>query len=445
MRARSSKPLIDVTGIVLFLCTIFIFELLTFGSGQWSDPILGFNLRKFVFGAILALSVIANLNQRYPTTETACVVFGTAFLVLIWVLLLPTFYSTRLDYAIRDALPLVGILAVIPLKILLTDDIWNRGRLIFGASILVTALLQIMYYIVGMTSQELVLLMVVIHRSLLDPLSLDPENAVFASTVDEITRVNWPGTSMLLLGLYIFCTTRRSEMNSVLRLLAISIMLISLYAAQTRALQIASLMLLSIHYFFRRFSPTRIRPIHIFSTLLCCTLLTIPILMSLDPQTLELIGISRGGSDEDRYQQILPLINSWLNHPFFGQGFGASATLIRSEDAPFSYELFVLSLLMKVGIFGFLLLLLILGQLTYSAIKIHRKIDSKESAWLLSLVVSITFIGNTNPYLTSLLGTLTVIFVLLELQFRICNTRYNHPKIIPRYFTPTHLIPFSPN
>lgn len=422
MHTPRSRPPMIVAGMVLFLSSMFVFELLVFGSGQWSDAIFGINLRKLLFVAILAFSIIGNITQNCLTRETIFSILGTAFLILIWIFLLPSLYSARLDYAIRDALPLIGILCVIPLRSLITEDIWNRGRLIFGISIMVTALLQIAYYLVGLASQESVLLLVAIHRTILDPLNIDPENAVFASTVDEVTRVNWPGTSMLLLGLYIFCTARRSELHFTLRFIAVSAMVLALYATQTRALQIASLLLLSIHCLIRQFAPIQIRPIHICLTLLFCTFLTVPIVLSLDPHILESIGISRGGSDEDRYDQIWPLLDAWTQHPLFGQGFGTSVSLIRSEESPFAYELFVLALLVKVGLSGFLLLLLILGQLVYSATKAHRKIDPNRSAWLLGLVISIAFISNTNPYLTSLLGTITVIFVLLELQFRIQST-----------------------
>lgn len=422
MHTLRSQPSTIFAGIVLLLCSVFVIELLIFGSGQWSEAIFGINIRKLLFGAISTLAIVVNLTQSHLARETVYSTFGTIFLILIWVLLLPSFYSTRLDYAIRDALPLVGILCVIPLKSLINENIWNRGRLIFGVSIMVTAVLQIAYYAVGMASQESAILLVAIHRAILDPLNLDPENAVFASTVDGVTRVNWPGTSMLLLGLYIFFTTRRSEIHFSLRLIAISAIALALYAAQTRALQIASFLLLSVHYLARQFAPIRIHPIHIYSTLLFCTFLTVPIVLSLDPQILEAIGISRGGSDEDRYEQVWPLLDSWIHHPLFGQGFGTSVSLVRSEEAPFAYELFVLALLVKVGMSGFLLLLLILGQLIYSATKAHRRIDPSRAAWLLGLVISIAFISNTNPYLTSLLGTITVIFVLLELQFRIQST-----------------------
>ena len=400
---------------LLFLCVLFIVELFIFGSGQWSEAVFGLNIRKSLFIAIVVISILINVNHTKPTAETVYCIAGTAVLVLIWVLLLPGFNLQRIDYPIRDALPLAGILCIIPLRSLFTREIWSRGRLIFGTSILVTALLQIIYYTVGLVSPELEIFLVEIHRVLLDPLNLDPENAVFASTVDEVMRVNWPGTSMLLVGFYIFCTA--SELSRPLKILGVLTMLLALYAAQTRALQISAILVVLVHLLAKNFAPSRIRPFHIYSVLAFCALITIPIVLALDPHLLESVGLSRGGSDEERYDQISPLLEAWLQHPFVGQGFGASAYLTRSDEAPFAYEVFVLALLMKVGIFGIALMLLILGNLVSSATRAHERIDANRSSWLLGLVVALAFSTNTNPYLTSLLGTATVAFVLLELQF----------------------------
>ena len=390
-----------------------------FGSGQWSDALLGVNIRKLLFLVILSLSVIANIGTSAPSVRTLLCIAGATVLTLVWVVLLPSIYFAHLDYSMRDSIPLIASLCIIPFRSLMTARIWSRGRLIIGCGILVTSLLQILYYLSGAIVPGSELLLVELHRTLLDPLNLDPENAVFASTVDGITRVNWPGTGMLLIGLYIFCTVQKLELRRRLQILAIFIITFALYAAQTRALQISSIILVIVHQLTKRRAPIRILPIHVYSTLIFCLALTLPIVLSLDPQLLESIGISRGGSDDERYDQIMPLLKSWLEHPFFGHGFGASTSIVRSSDSPFAYEMFVLALLMKLGLVGVALMIFILSNLVLFATHTHRRIDANQGAWVLGLTIALAFSTNTNPYLTSLLGTLTVVFVLLELQFRL--------------------------
>jgi hypothetical protein len=53
-----------------------------------------------------------------------------------------------------------------------------------------------------------------------------------------------------------------------------------------------------------------------------------------------------------RWDQLGPLVQRWHEYPWFGTGYGGTASVLRSQEAPFSYELVPLALLMKLGVVG---------------------------------------------------------------------------------------------
>jgi hypothetical protein len=57
-------------------------------------------------------------------------------------------------------------------------------------------------------------------------------------------------------------------------------------------------------------------------------------------------------STSGRIDQVPALLDAIYNNPFFGGGFGSVASVIRSVDRPFSYEMDYLATIMKLGIVG---------------------------------------------------------------------------------------------
>ncbi len=96
-----------------------------------------------------------------------------------------------------------------------------------------------------------------------------------------------------------------------------------------------------------------------------------------------LLGLDRGSSDDGRSIQILPLLETWGDSPIVGNGFGSHAAYVRSNDAPFSYEMSILALYMKVGFAGAVLSSMYLVYLLSSfvpSIEVVRKRSKELSA-----------------------------------------------------------------
>lgn len=104
----------------------------------------------------------------------------------------------------------------------------------------------------------------------------------------------------------------------------------------------------------------------------------------------------------ERYLQFNALIQGWGNTPLIGSGFGASASVIRSTEQPWAYELSYVALLFHTGLVGVIVYgfatLWIIWQLLL-IIRSNNVIFVKTA--FPTLVGMISFlIGNaTNPYL----------------------------------------------
>jgi hypothetical protein len=116
-----------------------------------------------------------------------------------------------------------------------------------------------------------------------------------------------------------------------------------------------------------------------------------------------------------RQEQFYALLHGWSEHPLLGSGLGASASAygsIRSESAPWSYELFYMALLYQVGLVGFLAYTSSILWIYWMGIKVIRY------GGIMRQIMFPTLIGMTchliasatNPYLPRFDG-LWVIFL----------------------------------
>jgi hypothetical protein len=105
-----------------------------------------------------------------------------------------------------------------------------------------------------------------------------------------------------------------------------------------------------------------------------------------------------------RYVQFNSLISGWVESPIFGSGLGAAASVIRSTDQKWAYELSYVALLFHTGIIGTVGYFASVIWIYWKSLKIIvLSTDKYVSVCLVSILVGITsfFIANgTNPYLS---------------------------------------------
>ena len=117
-------------------------------------------------------------------------------------------------------------------------------------------------------------------------------------------------------------------------------------------------------------------------------------------------------SQSARSLQASSLIGSWQESPIFGKGFGASADLVRRDAAPFSYELTYVALLMKVGLLGYIVMLMLLSYFVrhFQSLKLVVGKQLGRAKIGLILFFLLTF---TNPYLFTIHGLILLIGLVL--------------------------------
>lgn len=112
-------------------------------------------------------------------------------------------------------------------------------------------------------------------------------------------------------------------------------------------------------------------------------------------------------SDSVRYEQFIYLASSFFESPLWGQGFGYfNPNYLRSYDNPFSYELFFVALLVKIGIIGFLIYSCSLFLLFLSLISQARTISRSTKTFALISLMTTIFQASTNPFLDKQVGLL---------------------------------------
>jgi hypothetical protein len=129
--------------------------------------------------------------------------------------------------------------------------------------------------------------------------------------------------------------------------------------------------------------------------------------------------MSRPGSDDIRFNQSSVLLTEFQGYPVFGKGMGATvSSIVRSEVAPYSFEQFMLSLLMKFGLVGVILFFYYCG-LWVDAVERQSYVlldppGIKKYLTIFFLAVTIFSASTSNPYLFNFIGLYYLYFVTIE-------------------------------
>ncbi|HBN8469018.1 hypothetical protein [Pseudomonas aeruginosa] len=130
---------------------------------------------------------------------------------------------------------------------------------------------------------------------------------------------------------------------------------------------------------------------------------------------LSISNFSDNDSNLERRYQFEALMKGVYQQPFFGMGAGAIADYIRSEEMPWAYELFYVSLVFQYGMLGFLFYALgVLFLLVFLVLRV-RKIGRRSFEFCyLSGMLAFLMATATNPYLAKF-DYMWVIFIPVAL------------------------------
>ncbi|WP_157896939.1 O-antigen ligase family protein [Pseudomonas putida] len=143
-----------------------------------------------------------------------------------------------------------------------------------------------------------------------------------------------------------------------------------------------------------------------------------------------ILDFESDASNSERALQLRALVDGILKYPFWGSGAGAVADYVRSEEMPWAYELFYVSLIFQYGIFGFVIYGLgVVALIVFLAQQVRRKGRDSFEFCFLSGLVSFLLATATNPYLAKF-DYMWVLFIPVALM------NYHLVKIAQKVPTP---------
>lgn len=123
-----------------------------------------------------------------------------------------------------------------------------------------------------------------------------------------------------------------------------------------------------------------------------------------------------------RHEQLTALVRGWLEHPVLGAGHGASAYgSIRSQDAPWAYELSYMALLFQTGLVGFMTYSAGVFWIFWRGIKIIGEGGPLGRMMIPMLVGCSSFLiaNATNPYLSKFDGLWMLFLPLAVINYKL--------------------------
>lgn len=417
--ASAALRLTGLEQIGFLLICAFAVEVILGGPGFWA--VGGVSLRKLLFTVNLAYFGLLWVLGRFRLSPSELgVVAALLAVMLVWIVMLPALSGERqITLALQDGLPLATALLGLLVQAFFRrqPSLWPTFCRAMTASLAAVALLNLALWGLGASGEAGNVIAQAIalywftwgHPELSPPLYL-------GMMPDGFFRAMWI-TGVLYIPALLYCIAQRRTAGILLFSLA-------LLVTYTRSLWLAAFVAIVIA---QALSSPRQRFIDLHMTFVAAAVSCLGLIAVLlwsqtgeDRGLLSLLGERAGSafsdtSADERYEQVAPLVDAWSRSPWFGRGFGAQAALVRSEDAPFSYELTVLALLMKVGVVGLVSLLLLVGGSWLAALLAARPRRRSDCAGL-AAIVGFLLAASTNPFLLNFVGMSALCFMSMKLH-----------------------------
>lgn len=413
------KFTIDWLCYLFFICPGFllILDLMLLGSGFWSEP-LGFSVRKVFFAMVCIYSAAYWVQIFYKRISEYVAVLTLMLFLVIWCLLVPLLKNVGLKDAFSDAQLFIGLLfAPAIYSVIEIKGCWkNVSSVIFRVALLL-AFFHIGVGFFDLIFPESTFQLIGAIKNVLEPLRSEEETSVFIGYVGDNIRVFWGSSIYLLVGFYL-AVKSLSVIGWIRGGAALLVISAAIFLTLTRGI-ILSIPIFLVIFFILKISLKQSSNIFLFYFyfIIFLIFITVPIVFLSDPSVLTWIGVGREGSDNIRSEQVFSLLRSFEANFLVGTGFGASSNDVRSESAPWSYEMSILALYMKIGLVGIFCLTIVVFSFFIS--KKDHYLDKRELVHfsrLAALTTVVVFCGNTNPYLFSMLGVGLFLFIYFEFR-----------------------------
>jgi hypothetical protein len=400
-----APPGIDVVAV---LSALFFGEVALFGAAPVS--VGGISVRNLLLLTAVAACVVQMVTVPLNRKRWVPLLVVWAVFVTVWGLLLPALNGTPLKYALADVAPVASL----PLCLFVAESA-NRRALSVARSVCFGAVLLLAVCILAVALStrlnEAATMAFLMSVSGLLHIEGQAAGVFFVNGV----RVYTSTMGLILVGIHHANIVGRSRPASS-RLVWIALFASAVAATETRGLALAILVYFLCFYVLRRqeFSSPHF-PLYSLRLLGSGFVLSFGLLLLLSPAFLQALGLGRPISDDIRADLLSSLVDSFLRSPATGHGFGYVGAMLRSETAPYSYELSNLTLLTKVGVIGISVLTFMWGcyaALFFAEVCSRRQL---ETAGLLALCIGAMMATATNPHFSGAQLTCFFIYVSIEL------------------------------
>ena len=383
--------------------------------------------RKLLLAAFGVSSIFIFLKRGMPHRNSELFrILGFLLFIISWVVLIPAITHGMIVYSFSDSLPLIAVgVFLCTVDFAKRKNEWIKIRKMILWLISVFALLHLVLYGMSRIAPESIGGLQEFLTFIWESSDRNENRFVFLNPMDQgVLRVYFGSSFLLLLGLYFSAQKYKSPLfkSGFVGLFVFILTALAIWSTDTRSLMLGAVSFILLFTLFDKVKSTvRLNSINIFFLLILPFLLSFIVIMVIDPRLLEVFGAIREGSDDLRVEQFWPLLYSFLSHPIFGRGFGASVSVLRIDGAPYTYELSILALFMKIGLAGLLLVFGVLSSAIYSVGKNDFRYFPRKIIPLYCLYFSYIMSCIFNPYMFGLFGTFFSLFLLYEYTFLMEN------------------------
>lgn len=378
-----------MTKVMSAIFMMLIFEIIVFGP--IGMVISGVAVRKLLIALLLLMSIYQLLSVGRLKIWYMSFLYGLTLFVAIWGVAIPLFKGVPQSMSFAEVTPLAGLFLILPIQHLFE----KRGpRYYLGvaqwASFALAVIVTMTWFLVNVLGQIDFGLAV---RHLYIAINQTDAGIYIGPMPDGSFRV-------MLIGCMVFPLLLAYHNWNGFSFGWTAFYLIAIYATGTRAFLLAGACTLVVSLLARRPGVAAVVAV--------LALVTYPLIHPL-LEGKRIFELASELSDESaRFVQFFSLMDLFFDNPIFGAGFGAHAEVLRSENAPYSYELTYVALLAKLGLIGVVLVLVWVGAITVSAL---NRFSAQRSS-VVGILLALILMTATNPYLINSLGMAVMAFLI---------------------------------
>ena len=401
--AFQPTKIISLKTIEFFLVRFLIFDIILLGP-------MGFKIwgsiseRHLLLGLSLTISVIFLLKRKSYSLTALYALIGIIFYFLLWGFIIPLLNQGNVSSSLEEIKPAIYFLFILSaLRLRNTSRLEIIRKDLILWSLILGMIVVVAWFMATFSMDTSYAIALKLFYSLLGGTS---DGLYIGPMPDGSFRVFWISCAIFPWSILLL---RQSDK---LWFLVAIFFVLAAFATGTRAIFFCAVIAFAALFYMHTSVRTKL-----VSLSACAVLLGVAIGYGLEGnETSRIFDIQSELEPESaRYIQTISLFESWEGSEIFGNGFGASATVVRSESAPFSYELTYIALLMKTGLLGVIYVagLFYLIHFSINSSIRHKVIEvgSNSSVYIgLLLFFMITF---TNPYLFTIHGLILLICLIM--------------------------------